>query len=125
MAELSRIHLPWMHLVCTWCWVCRQTQLITGSLLKAAPSTFGGQTLAHCLDRKKAVTVTLSQAFPASTEPLNTVTHSLLASFFPQQLRQQEAAAAEAEEKEEMEIAEGKQLASKRGSGAAKGRTRA
>jgi len=83
------------------------------------------QTLAHCLDRKKAVTVTLSQAFPASTEPLNTVTHSLLASFFPQQLRQQEAAAAEAEEKEEMEIAEGKQLASKRGSGAAKGRTRA
>lgn len=99
--------------------------VITGSLLKAAPSTFGGQTLARCLDRKKAVTVTLSQAFPASTEPLNTVTHSLLASFFPQQLRQQEAAAAEAEEKEEMEIAEGKQLASKRGSGAAKGRTRA
>lgn len=82
-----------------------------------------GQALARCSDRKKAMT--LSQAFPVSTEPLNTVAHSLLASFLPQQLRQQEAAAAEAEEKEEMEIADGKQLASKRGSGAAKGRTRA
>lgn len=46
-----------------------------------------------------------------------------MASFLPQQLRQQEAAAAEAEEKEEMEIGEGK-AGSERGIMAGKGGTR-
>lgn len=51
-------------------------------------------------------------------------THSLFASFLPQQLRQQEAAAAEAEEKEEMEIMEGEHAARRRGSVAGKGGAR-
>lgn len=60
-----------------------------------------------------------------SSDPraLSTSTHSLFASFLPQQLRQQEAAAAETEEKEEMEIAEGKWVTNKTGRVAGKGRT--
>lgn len=55
---------------------------------------------------------------------LGTSTHSLFASFLPQQLRQQEAAAAEAEEKEEMEIMEGEHVADRRASVAGEGGTR-
>ena len=96
---------------------------LTASVLKAALSNFDFSSTARTSRGARTGGASCDPELGMSRD-LDTSTHSLLASFLPQQLRQQEAAAAEADEKEEMELAEGKQAANEGGSMAGRGRTK-